>query len=106
MVNKEELIKFIFNTWRKANPQLLKGVEVFLAHEEHCHRLFDSNGEMMCSEIRELYCDHEEADTQMILHTMHACQRCWCTAKQKRNLFANDLTYFISYKARLVRRHL
>ena len=31
--NKEELIKFIFNTWRKANPQLLKGVEVFLAHK-------------------------------------------------------------------------
>ena len=72
--NKEELIKFIFSTWRKANPRLLKGVEVFLAHEEHCHRLFDSNGEMMCSEIRELYCDHEEADTRMILHTMHASQ--------------------------------
>ena len=50
--NKEEFIKSIFNTWRKANPQLLKGVEVFLAHEEHCHRLFDSNGEMMSSEIR------------------------------------------------------
>ena len=29
---------------------------------------------MMCSEIKELYCDHEEADTRMILHTMHASQ--------------------------------
>lgn len=66
--NKEELIKFIFNNWTKADP--LKGVEVFLAHEEQCHRLFDSNGEMMFPEIRELYCDHEEADTRMILHTM------------------------------------
>ena len=70
--NKEELMKFIFSTWRKADPQLLKGVEVFLAHEEICHRFFDSNGEMMCSEIGELYCDHEEADTRMIVHTMHA----------------------------------
>ncbi|CAB3983243.1 Hypothetical predicted protein [Paramuricea clavata] len=64
--NKEELMKFIFSTWRKADPQLLKGVEVFLAHEEICHRFFYSNGEMMCSEIGELYCDHEEADT---MHT-------------------------------------
>jgi hypothetical protein len=60
--NKEELMKFIFSTWRKADPQLLKGVEVFLAHKEICHRFFYSNGEMMCSEIGELYCDHEEAD--------------------------------------------
>jgi uncharacterized protein YbdZ (MbtH family) len=36
--NKEELMKFIFSTWRKADPQLLKDVEVFLAHEEICHR--------------------------------------------------------------------
>ena len=28
--NKEELIKLIFNSWRNADPQLLKGVEVFL----------------------------------------------------------------------------
>ena len=72
--NKEELIKLIFNSWRKADPQLLKGIEVFLAHEVHCHRLFDANGEIMCSEIRELYCDHEEADTRLILHAMHASQ--------------------------------
>jgi hypothetical protein len=70
--NKEELMKFIFSTWRKADPQLLKDVEVFLAHEEICHRFFDSNEEMMCSEIGELYCDHEVADTRMIVHTMHA----------------------------------
>jgi hypothetical protein len=28
--NKEELMKFIFTTWRKADPGLLKGVEVFI----------------------------------------------------------------------------
>ena len=33
--NKEEWIKFIFNTWRKANLQLLKGVEVFLGHTKN-----------------------------------------------------------------------
>jgi hypothetical protein len=32
------------NTWRKADPQLLKGVEVFLAHEEICHRFYIQMG--------------------------------------------------------------
>jgi hypothetical protein len=41
--NKEELMKFIFNTWRNADPQLLKGAEVFVTHEEKCHRLVESN---------------------------------------------------------------
>ena len=72
--NKEELVKFIFHNWRNADPRLLKGVEVFLAHEENCHRLFASNGEMLCSEVEELFCDHEEADTRMIAHAMHASQ--------------------------------
>ena len=70
--NKEELMKFIFNIWRKADPQLLKGVEVFLAHEEKCHRLVEANGRMMCSQVEELHSDHEEADTRMIAHAVHA----------------------------------
>lgn len=72
--NKEEFMKFIFNTWRKADPLLLKGVELFLAHEENCHRLFASNGEMICCETEELYCDHVEAGTRMIAHAKHASQ--------------------------------
>ena len=72
--NKEELMTFIFHTWRKADPRLLNGVEVFITHGENCHRLFASNGEMLCSEVEELFCDHEEADTRMIAHAMHASQ--------------------------------
>ena len=71
--HKEELMKFIFNCWSK-DPQLLKGIQVFLTHKENCHRLLESNGEMMCSEIEELYCDHEEADMRMIAHATHASQ--------------------------------
>jgi hypothetical protein len=72
--NKEELMKFIFITWSKADPRLLKGITVFIAHEDTCHKLFEVNGEMISHEIEELRCDHEEADTRMITHAGHACQ--------------------------------
>ena len=72
--NKEELMKSIFITWSKADPRLLKGIKVFIAHEDTCHKLFAANGEMICHEIEELRCDHEEADTRMITHAGHACQ--------------------------------
>jgi hypothetical protein len=70
--NKEEIMKFIFNTWRKADPQALKGVEVFLAHEDKCHKLNELTGDMSCNAIEELFSDHEEADTRMIAHARHA----------------------------------
>jgi hypothetical protein len=70
--NKEEIMKFIFNTWRHADPQALKCVEVFLAHEDKCHKLTELLGDMSCTEIEELSSDHEEADTRMIAHARHA----------------------------------
>ena len=33
--NKEELLKFLLNPWRKADAGLLKGVDVFLTYEEN-----------------------------------------------------------------------
>ena len=70
--NKEEIMKFIFNSWRNADPQALKGVQVFLAHEDKCHKLTELLGDMSCTEIEELSSDHEEADTRMIAHARHA----------------------------------
>ena len=70
--NKEETMKFIFNCWRNADPRALKGVEVFLAHEDKCHKLTELLGDMSCTEIEELSSDHEEADTRMIAHARHA----------------------------------
>jgi hypothetical protein len=49
--NKEEIMKFIFDTWRNANPRALKGVEVFLAHEDKCHKLTELLDDMSCTEI-------------------------------------------------------
>ena len=64
--NKEELMKFFFGAWRIANPQLLNGVEVFITHEQKCHKLTESNNAMIGCNVEELTCDHEEADTRMV----------------------------------------
>ena len=64
--NKEELMNFLYETWKTANPQLLNGVEVFITHEKKCHWLSESNNVMICSSVEELTCDHEEADTRMV----------------------------------------
>jgi hypothetical protein len=63
---KEELMKFLFEVWSIANPQLLNGVEVFIAHENKCHKLTESNNALICCNVEELTCDHEEADTRMV----------------------------------------
>ena len=65
--NKEELTKCLFKAWRKANPKMLNGVEVFITHENECRKFIESANAMICSNIEELTCDHEEADTRIVL---------------------------------------
>ena len=72
--NKEELIKFIYTSWMKADPTLLRGIEVYLSHEELCHKFIATGGLLTCHEVDELKCDHEEADTRMLTHACHASQ--------------------------------
>lgn len=70
--NKEELMKFLFISWKKTDPRLLGDIEVVLLHEEKCHSFINSNGQLICTEVEYLSCDHEEADTRMIAHAHHA----------------------------------
>ena len=72
--NKEQLMEFLFYAWKKADPIMLNGIEVFLAHQKVCYRFFPSNDALDCTEIDELCCDHEEADTRMLVHANHASQ--------------------------------
>ncbi len=64
--NKEELLKFIFECWKKSSPQLLRGVEVFITHGQDCSMLKESPNGIDCCDVEELTCDHEEADTRMV----------------------------------------
>ena len=37
--NKEELLKFLFEEWKRSGPEVLHGVEVLITHENEFHRL-------------------------------------------------------------------
>ena len=67
-------MEFLFYAWKKADPIMSNGIDVFLAHQKVCHRFFPSNDALDCTEIDELCCDHEEADTRMLVHANHASQ--------------------------------
>ena len=69
----KELIKFLFKYWsEECDPQLLRGVEVFVAHENRCHQLVTSTNTIACHEVEDLESDHEEADTRMLAHAKNA----------------------------------
>ena len=53
----------------------LQQVTLFFTHGAECHKFFadSSNGKMQRIEsVPELYSNHEEADTRLILHAQHA----------------------------------
>ena len=51
-------------------------IVVYVCHDEKCHRLDPvvDNEPNTIEEIATLSCDHEEADTRMLLHANHASQ--------------------------------
>ena len=72
--NKEAIQEFLFQSWLTSSPDMLKGVHVYVTHHDKCHRLVPSGEAVACEEILELFSDHEEADTRLILHASHAAQ--------------------------------
>ena len=50
----------------------VRGVEVFVIHENRCHQLVTSTNTITCHEIEDLESDHEEADTRMLAHAKNA----------------------------------
>ena len=66
--NKEELLRFLAQEWARSCTEIPPGLEVFYAHGLVCQRLTTEGVEA----IPELQCDHEEADTRMLLHAQHA----------------------------------
>ena len=62
--NKDELVEFLYTQWAKS-PSAVAHV---VAHGSLCH-IIDAHGVLP---INELYSDHEEADTRLLLHARHA----------------------------------
>ena len=75
--NKENLVNFFFETWKKADVAALKGVTVFLTHGEQCHSITPLSGSVIIQEIAQLTnCSHEEADTRIFLHASYIANTC------------------------------
>ena len=74
--NKEALIRFLFEQWCTYTSVMFSGIVVYVCHDEKCHRLEPGpdNKPNIIREIATLSCDHEEADTRMLLHANHALQ--------------------------------
>jgi len=47
---------------------------VFVTHQNECHKLSASEEKIVCTEVERLMCDHEEADTRLILNASNAAQ--------------------------------
>lgn len=46
----------------------LRQLTVVFAYGNECHTFRDSAGQLSVQPVRELHCDHQEADTRMLLH--------------------------------------
>ena len=68
------LASFLLTTWTNYDAEQLGlgEIELYVAHGEECHRLSVTDGLVTVSHVPDLSCDHEEADTCMILHANHA----------------------------------
>ena len=73
--NKERLIDFLMEQWRKIPSSSLGSVELFVTNEDKCFKIHSvSNVGVVIEDIPELKCDHEEADTGMFVHAQHAAE--------------------------------
>ena len=67
--NKASLIRFLCNEWKNEKyRQKLNGKSLYLAYDEECWRVTSQKVE----EISVLKSYHEEADTRLLLHALHA----------------------------------
>ncbi|GFS19910.1 hypothetical protein ElyMa_005043900 [Elysia marginata] len=57
--------------WCQASPKLLKNRVVFIAHGSFCHSISSDDQDITVKPFEDLECDHEEADTRMLLHARH-----------------------------------
>ena len=66
---KTALVKFLVQEWSMhADPEVLKGHDVFLAVEDVCHHYMVQNGQVIHDEVPALAASHEEADTRIVFH--------------------------------------
>ena len=72
--NKELLIEFLFQCWTMCGPGILGNVLLIVSHGEVCHSIVVNDAVVEVTEVPDLFSDHEEADTRLLLHAHQAAR--------------------------------
>ena len=66
---KTSFFQFLAIEWQKdAYAEILKDHQVFLGYDTECIVFENRNGHVICTAFPALFCQHEEADTRIILY--------------------------------------
>ena len=68
--NKSQLIRFLVSRW-KSQCSAIRESKLYVSFDEECVCI-QSNG--LCEPVEALGCNHEKADTRILLHANHLCQ--------------------------------
>ena len=73
--NKESLLSYLANSWKRFHSSLFKGMTLYITNKESCWKLSPVENCVCSSDIvADLECNHEEADTRLLLHAKHASE--------------------------------
>ena len=67
---KSQLLRCLVSRW-KSQCSAIEEWKLYVSFDEECISI-QSNG--LCEPVEALGCNHEEADTRILLHTNHICQ--------------------------------
>ena len=72
--NKEALILFLIDCWKDSQSEDLTGLTLYATRAHECLKISPASQSTVVetTEVVELECDHEEADTRLLLHAKHA----------------------------------
>ena len=72
--NKELPIEFIFQCWTRCDPGILGNVSLVVSHGEVYHYIVVNDTVVAVTEVSDLFSDHEEAYTRLLLHVHQAAR--------------------------------
>lgn len=79
--NKTAIIQFLVEEWKKDTYSAFipDNCDLYATSGAECWRFTSEGGVISCQLVPELRCNHEEADTRILLHAAHAAQNGYST---------------------------
>ena len=85
--NKENLIAFLLESWSNMDRRSLGELQLYMTSEEHCTKLYVVDDDIIQEQVVKLSCDHEEADTRLLLHAGRSDNRSVVIKSPDTNVF-------------------